>query len=461
MKLEKRGISGIETRSIDYVPPEERYGHPRSQFYIWFGASMSILTVATGAFAPSLGLNLAWSIVAIVVGLLCGGLFMAFHSAQGPHLGIPQMIQSRAQFGIVGAVVPLVLAIALFLGFFSSTIYFAAQTLTPIHIPLNISIIIAGILTMIISIYGYDAIHRAEKYTTYVTAFIFLIITFFAVQLPLPAGSLSLGPVNMGSFLLAVSVYATFLITAAPYVADYSRYLPENTSIASTFWYTYLGAISSATWMCILGALLFVAIPDFSSNVAVAIAGQWKLPLPIIVFVVMGLAAACSATLSLYGTFMATVTVFSPFTKLRGTKNAKIIIMVITTIVATCIDIFGAEDMVIQWGYFMAIILYFMIPWTAINLVDFYFVRKGNYSMKDIFDPSGIYGKWNWKTIITYFATIVIQIPFMNAVWYTGFIAKAMGGADIAWIVGGPFAAILYYLLNRNIKVDNMIENNK
>ena len=32
---------------------------------------------------------------------------MAFHAAQGPALGLPQMIQSRAQFGYRGVIVPL------------------------------------------------------------------------------------------------------------------------------------------------------------------------------------------------------------------------------------------------------------------------------------------------------------------------------------------------------------------
>ena len=454
MEKEKKVIMGIETKSIDYIPPEDRYGHPKNQFYIWFGAGMSLLTVATGAFAPSIGLNLAWSIAAIVVGLLIGALFMAFHSAQGPHLGIPQMIQSRAQFGVIGAVVPLVIVIVLFLGFFSSSVYYSAQNLAPIKVPMSLSIIIVVVITIIIGIYGYEMIHRTEKYSTYISAIVFLVITIFAVQLPLPEGSMTLGPVNICTFLLAVGVYVNFYVTAAPYVADYSRYLPVNTSIASTFWYTYLGAVCSGIWLCILGAILFIAIPDFTANSAVAVASQWKLPLPIIVYVVMTLAAAFSATLSLYGIFMAIVTVFSPFTSLRGSKKAKIIIMVITGIVACCIDIFGASNMVMQWGYFMSILLYFMIPWTSINLVDYYFVRKGKYSLEDIFDPNGIYGKYNWRTLGTYFATIVIEIPFMSTVFYTGRVAKALGGADIAWIVGGLFAAILYYVLCKNAEFD-------
>ena len=451
MHTRKKGIVGIESRSIDYIPANERHGHPRSLFYIWFGANMTVLTITTGAIGPSLGLNLVWSILAIVIGLLCGGFFMAFHSAQGPHLGIPQMIQSRAQFGIVGAIIPLILAIVLFLGFYASGIFLAAQTLAPINVPMNLAIILGGIITLVISIYGYDAIHRVEKFASYLAAIVFIIVTFFALRLPLPARSFVFGQVNIGNFLFAVSVYATYLITAAPYVADYSRYLPQDTSISASFWYTYLGAVISCIWMCILGAVLYITIPNFSANFAVAIASVWKLPFQTIVYITMIIALLCSCPLSLYGTFMATVTTFEPFTKIRGTTKSKIIIMTITTLVAICIDIFGASNFLVQWGYFMSIILYFMIPWTSINLLDYYIIRRGQYSIKDIFNPDGIYGRCNWKTLTTYFATIIIQIPFMNTPWYVGRFSKIMGGADIAWLVGGVFASVLYYVFNLNL----------
>ena len=38
---------------------------------------------------------------------------------------------------------------------------------------------------------------------------------------------------------------------------------------------------------------------------------------------------------------------------------------------------------------------YFLIPWTAINLVDYYCLRKGQYRIDDIFDLNGIYGRIN------------------------------------------------------------------
>ena len=90
----------VEKRSIDFIPESERHGRPRSLFFVWFGANANITTVAAGVLPISLGLNLFWSALSILIGSLIGAIFMASHSAQGPRLGIPQMIQSRAQFGV-------------------------------------------------------------------------------------------------------------------------------------------------------------------------------------------------------------------------------------------------------------------------------------------------------------------------------------------------------------------------
>ena len=89
-----------------------------------------------------------------------------------------------------------------------------------------------------------------------------------------------------------------------------------------------------------------------------------------------------------------------------------------------------------------------MIPWTAINLVDFYFLRHGDYDVHALFDANGKYGKFNWIALGVYFATVLIELPFANAVLYQGPIALAMNGADISWLVGGIFACgNVYYFL--------------
>ena len=110
----------IERRSIDYIPASERHGSPRRLFFIWFGANMQVTAAATGAIAVLIGLSLPWALLALLIGNLFGVTFMAAHSAQGPKLGIPQMIQSRAQFGFYGAIVPLVLVLLMYVGYFAA-----------------------------------------------------------------------------------------------------------------------------------------------------------------------------------------------------------------------------------------------------------------------------------------------------------------------------------------------------
>src|SRR2546426_1297990 len=93
----------IEVHSIDYIPKSERHGKVTNQFTLWFLGNAEVATLAVGFIGISLGLNLFWVLVAIILGEVFGTFFMAFHSVQGPRLGIPQLIQSRPQFGYLGA----------------------------------------------------------------------------------------------------------------------------------------------------------------------------------------------------------------------------------------------------------------------------------------------------------------------------------------------------------------------
>ena len=106
-----------ERRTIDVVPDHERHGTPRDQFTLWFGANMQITAIVDGALAVVFGADALWAIIGLLIGNICGGIVMALHSAQGPRMGIPQMISSRAQFGVLGACLPLVLVVLMYLGF--------------------------------------------------------------------------------------------------------------------------------------------------------------------------------------------------------------------------------------------------------------------------------------------------------------------------------------------------------
>ena len=107
----------VEVRSIDYVPLSERHGKLWHLGPLWFMGNAQIATLAVGVVGVSIGGDLLWSLIAIFLGVFVGTFFMAFHSAQGPQLGLPQMVQSRPQFGYVGALLVWLFAYAQYAGF--------------------------------------------------------------------------------------------------------------------------------------------------------------------------------------------------------------------------------------------------------------------------------------------------------------------------------------------------------
>jgi purine-cytosine permease-like protein len=110
----------------------------------------------------------------------------------------------------------------------------------------------------------------------------------------------------------------------------------------------------------------------------------------------------------------------------------------------------SADDFLANYANFLALLLCVLIPWTAVNLVDYYLLRHGVYDIDALFQrDGGRYGRFNWVAIACYFVGIAVQIPFLSTTIFTGVVAKALGGADISWIVGLTVICPLYYVLMR------------
>jgi purine-cytosine permease-like protein len=105
----------------------------------------------------------------------------------------------------------------------------------------------------------------------------------------------------------------------------------------------------------------------------------------------------------------------------------------------------------------LTLMLYLLVPWTALNLVDFFFVRRGHYAITDIFRPDGVYGAWGWRGLTAYFVGFAAEIPFMvlppiAGLSYTGYFPRHVtNGVDYSWLVGLVVAGIVYLLLSRSL----------
>lgn len=443
----------METRSIDFIPASERHGSVRSLFTVWFAANMQITTVVTGALAVVLGLSLPWAIVAVVIGNVLGAVVMALHSVQGPKLGIPQMIQSRAQFGMFGAALPLILVLLMYIGFFASSSVLGGQALTAwTGLGIVPSMIIVSVVCTIAAILGYRLIHAMERIISAIAVIAFIFLSVWLLQAPGLANAWKPGGFSFGIFLLAIAIAATWQITYAPYVADYSRYLPQKTSRPATFWWTYAGSVIASVWMMVFGSVAAaVAIKSFESNSVSFVVGLAPGGVQWIFYIVILLGVLAINTLNLYGAFMSATTTLSAMMTMKVRGSARFWFIVATAIVGTLVAVIGYGNFVENFSNFILFLAYFLIPWTAINLVDFYFVRRERYDIASIFDRKGIYGRWNWRALTAYGVGIIVEIPFMSTSFYTGPMVNHLGGADISWILGLIVSGGLYAILGQAI----------
>jgi NCS1 family nucleobase:cation symporter-1 len=121
----------------------------------------------------------------------------------------------------------------------------------------------------------------------------------------------------------------------------------------------------------------------------------------------------------------------------------------IIVLLSCCVAAVGASaDFIGHFVDMVLVLLVVLVPWTAINLIDFYAIHKGKYDISSIFQvDGGIYGRYNPQALLAYAIGIAVQIPFMNTPLYVGPVSAHINGADLSWLVGLLVTSPLYFWL--------------
>lgn len=443
----------VERRSIDIIPRDERSGRPRDLFSIWFAANIGPLTFVTGGIAPLVyGLDFWWSLIALLVGLLLGGLAMALHSAQGPQLGVPQMIQSRGQFGVRGSLLVLVVVLVMYVGIYAANIVSGAQSVSAVlpAVPIWLLSILFAVVGLVVCVVGYRLIHLIGRVITAVSvATVGVLVIGMIAMGNVPAEVFSFGEPTLRGFLGTTAIGALWLIAFAPYVSDYSRYMPAQTaSLRSTFWWTYAGSVLGGIIPMAVGIIVAIAVRgDVLTGMPHVLGG----PLSTIALLSFAAVIMHFNAMNLYGAVLAVVTIVQTFrSRWLPTTRERVAIGVAVVALASFVALLMSDDFVAGFTNLIILLQYVFIPWTAVNLVDFYWVRKGQYAVEDFFLPDGgRYGRYDKPALIAYTVGLVVEIPFMSTSLYTGPVAEALSGADISWIVSLAVTIPLYLMLAR------------
>jgi purine-cytosine permease-like protein len=154
------------------------------------------------------------------------------------------------------------------------------------------------------------------------------------------------------------------------------------------------------------------------------------------------LVAGMGATV--YSTMLAFLTAADCLRPVKPTRSLRVTVILGVMVVWITVSITLSGNAVTFVNSMLVIMLYLLMPWTAVNLVDYFFLRRGRYSIVDLFKVDGIYGAWGTRGLIAYAVGFAVSIPFFVIPGvYTGMLA------DFGWLVSGFAAAATYMVLSR------------
>jgi NCS1 family nucleobase:cation symporter-1 len=436
------GDLSIEGHGIEPIPAAARYGSVYRLFTVWFTPNLVPAAFALGALCAILGLGFVTGFLAIIVGNVIGGAVVAILGTMGPKLGLGQIPITRLAFGksiVVPGLINWVSTIAwdAINAFFGA---YAIQVLTGGAIPFWLGLLVVIVCQAALSVVGYEAIHTFEKYAAIALAILFAVVT--VALLPKANFGMAGTGETLGTFVLATTIVGSFNLGWALYASDYSRYLPASTPSFRVALFAFLGIAISAAWIELLGLAVFGAVTNGTADPVHqidALLGGGIISAVAMIAIFFGTVAVnamndYSGSLSLLA---AGIKVWRPVSAL---------IVGVLSFIATLW--LYTQNFSTTFENYLLFITYWIGPWSAIVLVDWQLRRHSAAGADHVSDfsllPSGR------NALIALAVGFVVSIPFMDASVFVGPVATALGGADIAYVIGFIVAGAGYWFLERS-----------
>ena len=429
-------VATLEPYSIEHIPLAERHGRSRDLLWLWLAANLTIADYALGFLPVSLGLPLGPTLVALALGNLLGGALLALCAAMGPRAGYPQMLIGRRAFGHAGGYGPALLNWISTAGWFTvNTILgaFAVQVLLP-GLPFPLAAFALVAVQVLLVLYGHNLIHAFERAMAALLGVLFAVSTLLVLG---HAGSLAAWhpPVAAGHLLPLVGIVLagafSYIASWGPYASDYSRYLPEGIPTAHLAWPVFVGSVAASFWLEVLGALIAILALGQTNAVAAlsSVLGDFG---PVAVLAII-LGATAANALNLYSNSLSARAL-----DLRWPRPA---LVILGGAVGLAFALAGSGNFNGFYSNFLLALDYWITPWLAVILVDFYWRRQ------QCSEAFGTAPAWNLRGISAYLVGLVASVPFMSSSIFSGPLAAAFGGADLSYFVGFLVAAAVYVVL--------------
>jgi purine-cytosine permease-like protein len=449
----------LELNGINFIKEDERGGSPRSLFWPWCGANVSLLALSYGAFFLGFGISVAQATAAAFLGVILSFLLVGVSSLAGKRSNAPTMTLSRAAFGVRGNIVPGFLSYLIFVGWETVLVSLATLATETVfarlgHLDHNaariIGFLIAVSLTVFGGVLGFHVIMKLQKWLTIAT----VVMTLGYIALTIhhinwhAATSIHAGSMQgfLGATIFGITGIGLGWVNSA---ADYSRYLPRTVSSKAVVGWTVFGSSLVPIILVVYGSLLAGSSKDLSDKIAsdpigalTTLLPTWYL-IPFAFVAILGLIGG--AILDLYSSGLALVSIGLP---VRRHVAASIDACVM--LVGTIYIVWFAGNFSIPFQGFLITLGVPIAVWSAIFVADV-LMRKRDYAEAELFTPAGRYGSWNSRSIAIMCVGSIVGWGFVTntfASWlsWQGYFLGAIGGKNGPWAyanVGVIFALVI------------------
>ncbi|WP_345659784.1 purine-cytosine permease family protein [Streptomyces venetus] len=390
----------VETHGLDVIGDAERKGTPRTLFWPWFGANVSVLGLSYGAFALGFGISFWQALVAGWLGIVLSFLLCGLTATAGKRGSAPTMVLSRAAYGVRGNRLPSAISWVLTVGWEIVLVSLATMATATVFDRLGwgdgsgtkvVALVLISVVTVVGGVMGFDLIMRLQTVITVVTGVLTVVyIALVAEHIhwhsvsAVPAGSTQ---EFIGALVFMMTGFGLGWVNTA---ADYSRYLPRSTAGRGVIGWTTFGGSVAPVLLLVFGLLLAGSSDDLSKAIGLdpigalaTILPQWFL-VPFAVVAVLGLVGG--AVLDIYSSGLALLAA-----GLRVPRHVAALVDGILMVAGSVYIVFFTDNFLGQFIGFLTTLGVPVAAWCGIMLADLA-MRRRDYDEADLFRAGGRYG---------------------------------------------------------------------
>ncbi|NFA02912.1 cytosine permease [Weissella cibaria] len=441
---------------VEAISTDKRTMSNWDMFATWVGANANNGTWYIGGVIAAAGMYTA-STTLIISGLVSYAL-LALASFMGFKTGLPMMALTRASFGLRGSFLPSIINIVQFIGWAAANTFIAAISISVIFkdlfgwqaytaggkAGLVIGIIIMSLLHLASISLGERSVRMIERIGIILVAIFVIwesIVVFQHVSL---ADIFAWTPpvkvrISSGA---AIDILAAFNLAWVTASSDFSRFTKRKSG--ATGW-SFLGANIGLFWFAFIGLTATIATAlmnnAFDPNDSDPSTIASKLGLGIIALLVIVITSTTANAVNLMAAGSALTNMWH---KLKLTPALWIVTIGATLVsfiplwFATFLDAFIL---------FLDYIGMFLGPEIAVFLVDFFFIRKGQYELSEFTKVDGKYwynGGLNWLAIGAWLIGIALYFGLKSV----DIISQTIGVTFVAMALTG----VIYYIAAKLLK---------